>query len=197
MALLSLIVYHFSKLNEDTVPETFGKMVNRSIMKVYHDPTLHYFVRYPSFFEQVPDSLINDFGCSKFRFCNVVNIEITTYILNNVDGLSAQQGMDSIGRHRHATDKWFAKDSFIISGPLYWENGTVSGHYYHAKYVRHQRAWFVQELTYPQEYEQAVSRLVKQIDQWNVWNGTDKVPIKPLWPKQRKRAAANHVASQK
>ena len=43
------------------------------------------------------------------------------------------------------------------------------GYRFYAKYVQRQKLWFVQSLSYPASCTRAVSRLIDQIDDWQVW----------------------------
>lgn len=199
IALLSWLATFIDEEKADTVPEAIENMMNHANMKVYRNPALNYVVEYPSFFEKLPDSLNGEFGRSTFRFWIVEKIELSTYyIVNNIQELTARQGMDSIGDFRHAQDKWCCMDSFILSGPLYWEDGVISDYCYHAKYVKRQKTWFVQELTYPQDCEKSVGRLLRQIDRWKVWDDRNKkMPALPFLSNKRKRMAANRSESKK
>ena len=48
-------------------------------------------------------------------------------------------------------------------------------------YVQRQKLWFVQYLTYPENCSQAVARLIRLIDGWQVWeNGKDDIPEPPV-----------------
>jgi hypothetical protein len=190
------MVIILNKGNDDTVPEAIEKMINHSVMKVYKDPVLNYVVEYPPFFEKIPDSLTGEFGNTTFRYWNVEKIELSAYIVANIRGLTARQGMDSIGELRKAKGKWCCKDSFILSGPLYWEDNVISDYCYHVKYVKRQKTWFVQEVTYPKECEKSVGRLIRQIDRWKVWD-EDKIPKLPFLSKKRKRAVINLSESKK
>jgi hypothetical protein len=45
----------------------------------------------------------------------------------------------------------------------------ITGRRFHAKFVKHRKFWFVQSLTYPEDCEQALQRLLQEIDAWQVW----------------------------
>lgn len=77
--------------------------------------------------------------------------------------------MDSLATACHATEQRWENDSIFLSGPLYIDDSKISGHQYHAKYVRRGKLLFVQMLTYPDDCKKSVSRLVKKIDDWKVW----------------------------
>ena len=140
-----------------------------AVISIYRDEVYGYTIRYPSFFEQIPDSLIAEAGCNIFRFWNWVQIEQAVYVLPNPNSMTVKQGMDSLANALHATDARYDADSFILSGPLYIDDSEISGHRYFSKYVQHRKLWFVQSLTYPEEYSLAVERLIKQIEDWRIW----------------------------
>ena len=124
-----------------------------------------YEVRYPSFFEQLPDSLIDEPGFSQFRYWdNWVQIELTTRVIPNKDSLSTQEGMKRFAQLHHAKEQVMQDDSFMLSGPLYINGSEILNYRYHSKFVRHRRFWFVQMLVYPINCERAVRRLIQQVD---------------------------------
>ena len=67
------------------------------------------------------------------------------------------------------TIKYPGKDFFILSGSLHSDTGQITGRRFYAKFVCHRKLWFVQTLTYPEECERAMSRLLKEIAAWQVW----------------------------
>ena len=125
--------------------------INCMRMKTYHDSVYDYEVDYPEFFEQVPDSLIDEPGCSQFRYWdNWVQVELTAQVLP----LSAVPNR---------------QETFVSAGPLQMNGSEIPGYCFHAKYVRHRRLWFVLTLTYPEHCAKAVRRLVQKVDRWQVW----------------------------
>lgn len=60
-------------------------------------------------------------------------------------------------------------DFFILSGALHSDTGMITGRRFRAKFVKHRKFWFVQSLTYPEDCEQALQRLLREIDNWKVW----------------------------
>ena len=68
-----VLVAFFISQHEETetpLPVKLEKAMNVTSMNVYRNEFYGYTVYYPSFFEQVPDSLINETGCCQFRFWN-------------------------------------------------------------------------------------------------------------------------------
>lgn len=159
--------------NEDNreFPEKLEEAIHFCRMRTYHDPNYDYEVQYPPFFEQLPDSLIDEPGFSQFRYWdNWVQIELTTRVLPNEDSLSTQEGMQRFAQLHHAEKQVMQDDSFLLSGPLYINGSEIPNYRYHSKYVRHRRFWFVQMLVYPISCEKAVRRLIQQVDDWKVWS---------------------------
>ena len=128
-----------------------------------------YVIHYPSFFEQVSNPQVKEKGYCQFRFWNVEQIVQTAFVLPNLDSLTVAQGMSRFARELHATYQREEGDCFILSGPLHLENREVAGHRFYAKYVQCQKLWFMQILTYPENCAQAVTRLIREIDRWKVW----------------------------
>lgn len=165
---------------EISFPDKLEQVMNTTSMNTYRDDFYGYAIRYPSFFEQVPDSLIKEKGCCQFYFWNVEKIVQTVFVMLNADNLTLRQGMDVFAKQLHATSRRCGSDSFVLSGPLYVDNERVDGHRFYAKYVQRQKLWFVQFLAYPESCTQAVARLINLINDWQVWEeNTKQVPELP------------------
>lgn len=168
--LISLLSIHRCQGKKVSMPERMKQVLNSTKMNVYYDKSYHYYVRYPSFFEHVPDSLSDDVGACTFRYWdNWIYIGQSVNIVDNINGLSTKQGMDSLSTQLHATAKRYGKKYFILAGHYYDDSGQPNGYRYYSKYIPSQKIWFVQSLTYPDGYEKAVARLKKEIDSWTVW----------------------------
>lgn len=165
----SLFITQKKEKDDTPLPQKLEKVMRTTRMNTYRDPFYGYVVHYPSFFEQVSNSQVKEKGYCQFRFWNVEQIVQTAFVLPNLDSLTVAQGMARFARELHATYQREGKDCFILSGPLYLENREVAGHRFYAKYVQCQRLWFVQILTYPESCTQAVTRLLREIDRWKVW----------------------------
>ncbi len=143
--------------------------INTCDMKTYENKDLEYTVTYPSFFEQTPDSMIDEFGYSEFHYWdNWVQIRIQTYIINNQDDKGIAKSKNAMAKKMHVKVKSYGKDYFILSGPLYSDGIEIEGQRVYAKFIKKQKLWFVSSLTYPEEYTSALHRLFIQIDKWNI-----------------------------
>ncbi len=165
----SLFITQKKEKDETPLPEKLEKVMRTTRMNTYRDPFYGYVIHYPSFFEQVSNPQVKDKGYCQFRFWNVEQIVQTAFVLPNLDSLTVAQGMSRFARELHATYQREEGDCFILSGPLHLENREVAGHRFYAKYVQCQKLWFVQILTYPENCAQAVTRLIREIDRWKVW----------------------------
>ncbi len=156
------------KGNEElpTFPEKLEEAMRYSHTKTYHHPYYDYEVRYPAFFEQVPDSLIDGEGACLFR-CG--NVELSAQVIPNSDSLNIQEGMHYFSALHHAACQRQTAHSFILSGPLYINNSRIPNYQFYSKYVCHRKFWFVQTLTYPDSSAKAVAQLIRRIDDWAVW----------------------------
>lgn len=159
----------YNEKKDSSLPDKLEQMMCRTKMNVHCDPFYGYQIHYPAFFEQVPDSLIHETGCCQFYFGNLLKIAQTVFVVTNLDGLTVQQGMEHFAMEQHATERRYGNDYFILSGPLYINHRLVEGYRFYAKYVQRQKLWFVQSLSYPASCTRAVSRLIEQIDNWQVW----------------------------
>lgn len=165
----SLFITQKKEKDDTPLPNKLEKVMRTTRMNTYRDPFYGYVVHYPSFFEQVSNPQVKEKGYCQFRFWNVEQIVQTAFVLPNLDSLTVAQGMARFARELHATYQREEGDGFILSGPLHLENREVAGHRFYAKYVQCQRLWFVQILTYPESCTQAVTRLLREIDRWKVW----------------------------
>ena len=159
----------YNKKEDASLPDKLGQMMCRTKMNVHCDPFYGYQIHYPAFFEQVPDSLIHETGCCQFYFGNMLKIAQTAFVITNFEGFTVRQGMEHFAMEQHATERRCGSDYFLLSGPLYINHRPVEGYRFYAKYVQRQKLWFVQSLSYPVSCTRAVSRLIDQIDDWQVW----------------------------
>lgn len=165
----SLFITQKKEKDDTPLPEKLEKVMRTTRMTTYRDPFYGYVIHYPSFFEQVSNPQVKEKGYCQFRFWNVEQIVQTAFVLPNLDSLTVAQGMPRFARELHATYQREEDDGFILSGPLHLEGQEVAGHRFYAKYVQRQKLWFVQILTYPENCTQAVTRLIREIDRWKVW----------------------------
>ena len=165
MAFLSVYKCEDNK----TVPEKLERAMRLAQMNEYSDDDYDYTLRYPKFFEQTDDSLM-DKGCCRFSFwLDSTEIVQNAFVEPNPDSLSVEQAMQKYASNLHATQQIKGDDYFILSGSVHTDSGQIAGRRYHAKFVQHRKLWFVQSLTYPEDCEQAVTRLLQEIDKWKVW----------------------------
>lgn len=157
------------KEDNSPLPKKLEKAMRLTRMKEYHDDDYDYTVRYPSFFEQTADSLL-DKGCSRFSFWqDSTEIVQTTFVEQNADCLTLEQAMAKYASALHATEQQKGENFFILSGHIHADNGAITNRRFHAKFVRHRKLWFVQTLVYPEDCELAMRRLIQEIDNWEIW----------------------------
>ena len=171
LALLIIIVSAITVLSKGhkerpSFQEKLAEAIKYCRIETYHDSYYDYEVKYPAFFEQVPDSLIDEKGASLFR-CG--NVELSAQVIPNSDSLNMQEGMQHFAALHHASCQRQAAHSFILYGPLYIDNSRIPNYRFYSKYVHHRKLWFVQTLTYPDSCAKAVAPLIRQIDDWAVW----------------------------
>lgn len=85
------------------------------------------------------------------------------------DSLSVDQAASKYAAELHAANQRKGKNFFILSGSLHSGTRQITGRRFYAKFVRHRKLWFVQNLTYPEDCERSLGRLFKEIDAWQVW----------------------------
>ena len=157
------------KENDQSLPQKLEQAIRLTRMKEYHDDDYDYVVRYPAFFEQTPDSLL-DKGNSRFCFWqDSTEIVQTAFVEPNTYYLNVREAMEKYASKLHATQQSLGVNYFILSGTLHTDSGEISGRRFYAKFVQHRKLWFVQTLTYPEDCENAVKRLKDEISKWQVW----------------------------
>ena len=149
--------------------EVFGQQLTYADMYEYKDADYGYVVRVPSFFSVQPDSLQEEKGQMRFEFSNQwIIVVIESYVMNN-NGQSLKNGMDSLAQVLHAIDSRLGSDYFILSGPQYENGCRLDGYSYYSKVVANHKLWFVYTMIYPDDYKDVLTRLFKEIDDWQIW----------------------------
>ncbi len=124
--------------------EVFGREITYADMFEYKDTDYDYVVRVPSFFTAQADSLQDN-------------------------GQSLKDGMDSLAQVLQATDRRLGSDYFILSGPQCENGSRIEGYSYYSKVMANHKLWFVYTMIYPDNYEDVLTRLFKEIDDWQIW----------------------------
>ena len=154
---------------DQPLPKKLEQAIKQTRMMEYHDDDYDYVVRHPQFFEQTADSLM-DKGACRFTFWqDSVEVVQSAFVEPNADSLTTSQAVKKYTSDLHATYQRMGDDFFILSGALHNDDGQITGRRFHAKFVKHRKFWFVQSLTYPEECEHALLRLLIEIDKWKVW----------------------------
>ena len=149
--------------------EVFGQQLTYADMYEYKDTDYGYVVRVPSFFSVQPDSLQEEKGQMRFEFSNQwIIVVIESYVMNN-NGQSLKNGMDSLAQVLQATDRKLGSDYFILSGPQCENGSRIDGYSYYTKIMVNHKLWFVYTIIYPDDYKDVLSRLFKEIDDWQIW----------------------------
>ena len=168
---MAVMIYVSVHENEDdmSLPQKVERAMRLTRMKEYHNKDYDYVVRYPSFFEQTDDSLMEKGTCRFSFWQDSTEIVQTVFVEPNPDSLSIEHGIEKYASDLHASLQEKGDDYFILSGALRTDNGQISGRRFYAKFDKHRKLWFVQTLAYPEACEQAVQRLIKEINNWEVW----------------------------
>lgn len=117
LALLIIIVSAITVLSKGhkerpSFQEKLAEAIKYCRIETYHDSYYDYEVKYPAFFEQVPDSLIDEEGASLFR-CG--NVELSAQVIPNSDSLNMQEGMQHFAALHHASCQRQAAHSLSCS----------------------------------------------------------------------------------
>jgi hypothetical protein len=149
--------------------EVFGQQLTYADMYEYKDADYGYVVRVPSLFSVQPDSLQEEKGQMRFEFSNQwIIVVIESYVMNN-NGQSLKDGMDSLAQVLQATDRKLGSDYFILSGPQCENGSRIDGYSYYTKIMVNHKLWFVYTIIYPDDYKDVLTRLFKEINEWQIW----------------------------
>ena len=149
--------------------EVFGQQLTYADMYEYKDADYGYVVRVPSFFSVQPDSLQEEKGQMRFEFSDQwIIVVIESYVMNN-NGQSLKNGMDSLAQVLQATDRKLGSDYFILSGPQCENGSRIDGYSYYTKIMVNHKLWFVYTIIYPDDYKDVLTRLFKEINEWQIW----------------------------
>ena len=149
--------------------EVFGRHLTYAEMYEYKDKDYDYVVRVPSFFNAQPDSLREEKGRMRFDYADLwITLVIESHVMNS-DGMSLQAGMDSLAQMLNTTEHRLGNDYFILSGPQYENGSRIDGYSYYTKIVANHKLWFVYTIIYPDDYKEVLTRLFKEIDDWQIW----------------------------
>ena len=169
LVILASIDFIWPFTTERTDEYVFEQGLNTAEMQTYQDPDLGFTVRYPSFFAVQPDSLDEYTGHVRFSYDNEwATVVLECYALRNY-GQSLKSGMDSLAQVLHATDCKLGSDYFILSGPQYENGSLIDGYSYYTKAMVNHKLWFVFTMIYPDDYKDVLTRLFKEIDDWQIW----------------------------
>ena len=152
-----------------TDKELFGQNLMYAEMYRHEDPDYGFVIRYPSFFVHQLDSLNDSKGYARFSYNDQwVTVVLESYMLPN-PGQSVKSAADSLAQTLHATSTRCGKDYFILSGPQYENESLIKGYSFYSKFVSNYKFWFVYTMVYPDHYHDVLSRLFKEIDEWQIW----------------------------
>ena len=150
-------------------PQKIERAMALSPMAEYHDDDYDYTVRYPAFFQRDDDTLL-DKGTSRFTFWrDNMEIVLTAFLEQNPDMLTVEQAVNKYSKSLQATNQRIGTNYFILSGPIHSDTGKMTGRRFYAKFVKHRKFWFVQSLAYPEDCGPALHRLLREIENWQVW----------------------------
>ena len=148
-----------------TDKEMFKRNLTYADMYEYKDSTYDFVIRYPSFFREQP----NDAGHARFSYSDQwATVVLEGYVLPQREK-SIREASDSLAQIVHATMQKLGDNYFILSGPQYEGGSIIEGYSYYSKFVRHGKFWFVYTMVYPDRYHDVLTRLFKEIDDWQVW----------------------------
>ena len=168
LAIMAYVSVH-EKEDDTPLPQKLERAMRLAQMKEYQDEDYDYVVRYPSFFEQTVDSLMEKGTCRFSFWQDSTEVVQTVFVEQNKDSLTLEQAMVKYASELHATQQKKGDDYFILSGHILTDDGKITNRRFYVKFVKHRKLWFVQSLTYPEDCEKSIQRLIMEINNWKVW----------------------------
>lgn len=148
-----------------TDKEMFQRNLTYADMYEYKDSTYDFVIRYPSFFSEQP----NEAGHARFSYSDQwATVVLEGYTLPN-QGKTVKEAIDSLAQLLHATSQKQGDDYLILSGPQYENGSMIEGYSFYSKFIRNDKLWFVYTMVYPDRYHDVLTRLFKEIDDWQIW----------------------------
>ena len=89
---------------------------------------------------------------------------LVTFTWGNVSGIDRESGLFVIKPSGVDYDLLTPDDMVVVD----LNGNKIEGYRYYAKYVRNQKLWFSYTLFYPESCKSALTRLLRQIDRWEV-----------------------------
>ena len=95
----------YEKEDDLLLSQKLERAMRLTNMREYHDDDYDYTIRYPSFFEQTSDSLL-DKGCCRFSFWqDSLEIVQTAFTEQNTENLTLEQAMTKYALDFHVTSQ--------------------------------------------------------------------------------------------
>ena len=68
-------------------------------------------------------------------------------------------------------DQWITIviESHVMPGNQYENGSLIDGYSYYSKVMANHKLWFVYTMIYPDDYKDVLTRLFKEIDDWQIW----------------------------
>lgn len=103
----------YEKEDDSPLPQKLERALRLTNMKTYHDDDYDYIIRYPEFFEQTEDSLLDRGSCRFSFWIDSMEIVQTAFVEPNLDSLSIEHGMQKYAEELSATEQ--VKGDFFYS----------------------------------------------------------------------------------
>lgn len=139
--------------------------------RTYENETFGFRMRYPQCFHLEADSQspYQDYAKADL-WVHDVRITMECYAtfhdpVRKKDGFVMAEPMEKGDTAIHLSTYMQPTDQFSVTAPYPNDSGEYKDYLYHALYIRRQHVWFVLSLIYPREYDSAVRRLTKWIDE--------------------------------
>jgi len=137
--------------------------------QVHRDATYGYEMRYPSCF--IPAESDGD-GAARYAYVEELPMQSVCYITLESGTLECKDTLDPYREMRKLSDEMSgvclkkSDTEYLMSCRLRSRDAKVTAYRLNAKYVLRQKLWFVETLIYPEDFAPALSRLVKEVDEW-------------------------------
>lgn len=135
----------------------------------YEDSEYGYTMRYPSCFRPIENS---GEGGASFAYMeelplnNIVYMVLETNTQVCQDSLNPYREMRKMAKEMDGICCRQSDTTFLMTTKIKSRDPKVTAWVMCAKYILHQKLWFVETLIYPEDFAPAVQRVVKEVNDW-------------------------------
>lgn len=172
LCLAAFIVFNYRcahEYDDETYLEQLERKMTCADWQTHYEPTYGYGMRCLSCFRPVE----ND-GEGSLRFAyveetplkNIMYITLETATQPCRDSLNPALEVREMAQEMGGVCIRKSDSTYLVTAELKSRDPKVTAYRMNAKYVLHQKLWFIETLIYPEDFAPAVRRLVDEVNRW-------------------------------